>query len=148
MSRREPLPSCAEQGSVSVMIAGFFVLIGLLVAAVVDASAAYLRHQQLSALADGAALNAADGVQGEQVYTQGLGKTATVDPAAARRFVTDYLVASGAVEEMPGLTWQVTPTGDTIAVRLSAPLDLPLDPPGWTASTTVEAQSAVVVQVN
>ncbi len=138
----------AEQGSVSVMIAGFFVVIGLMVAAVVDASAAYLRHQELSALADGAALNAAGGVQGEQVYTHGLGETAIVDPVAAERFVADYLVASGAVQQMPGLTWLVTPSGDTVAVRLSAPLDLPLDPPGWTASTNVEAESAVLVQVD
>ncbi len=137
-----------DAGSVSVMIVGFFIIIGLMVAAVVDASAAYLRHQELSSLADGAALNAADGVQGEQVYTEGLGRTATVDPAAARRFVADYLAASGAVQEMPGLTWEVTPAGNTVGVRLSAPLDLPLDPPGWTASTTVVAEAAVVVQVD
>jgi hypothetical protein len=87
-------------------------------------------------------------VQGEQVYTHGLGETATVDPAAAQQHVADYLAASGALRQMPGLTWQVTPAGDTIAVRLRAPLDLPLDPPGWTASTTIEAESAVVVQVN
>ncbi len=147
MSFRGRCPCRADVGSISVMIAGFFVIVGLLVAAVVDASAAYLRHQQLSALADGAALSAADGVQGEQVYTRGLGETATVDPAAAQRFVADYLDDSGALQEMPGLTWQVTPVGDTVAVRLTAPLDLPLDPPGWTASTTVEAQSAVVIQV-
>lgn len=147
MSSRSAFTRRAELGSVSVMIAGFFVVVGLLVAAVVDASAAYLRHQQLSALADGAALNAADGLQGEQVYTQGLSETATIDPAAAQRFVADYLAESGALQEMPGLTWQVTPAGDTVAVRLSAPLDLPLDPPGWTASTTVEAQSAVIVRV-
>lgn len=148
MSSQTAFTGRADLGSVSVMIAGFLVVVGLLVAAVVDASAAYLRHQQLSALADGAALSAADGVQGEQVYTEGLGETATIDPAAAQRFVADYLAASGALQEMPGLTWQVTPAGDTVAVRLRAPLDLPLDPPGWTASTTVEAQSAVVVQVN
>ena len=147
MSCRRPVMRRGDLGSVSVMIAGFFVVIGLLVSAVVDASAAYLRHQQLSALADGAALSAADGVQGEHVYTDGLGETATVDLAAAQRFVADYLADTGALQEMPGLTWQVTPDGDTVAVRLSAPLDLPLDPPGWTATTTVEAQSAVVVQV-
>jgi uncharacterized membrane protein len=137
-----------DTGSVSVMIVGFFFVIGLMVAAVVDASAAYLRHQELSSIADGAALNAADGVQGEHVYTGGLGQTATVDPAAAQRFVADYLAASGATQQMPGLTWEVTPVGDTVSVRLSAPLNLPLDPPGWTASTTVVAEAAVVVQVD
>ena len=137
-----------DRGSVSVMIAGFFVVVGLMVAAVVDASAAYLRHQQLSTLADGAALSAADGVSGEQVYTEGLGHSAAIDLAAAQRFVADYLADSGAVQQMPGLTWRVAPAGDTIAVRLTAPLDLPLDPPGWTASTNVEAESAVLVRVD
>lgn len=136
-----------DRGTVTVMIVGFFIVIGLMVAAVVDASAAYLRHQQLATLADAAALNAADGVQGSQVYTSGLGETATVDPVAAQRYVAEYLTASGATRELPGLTWQVVPHGDAVSVRLVAPLDLPLDPPGWSDSATVVAESAVVVQV-
>ncbi len=139
--------SRGERGTVSVMIVGFFVVIALMVAAVVDASAAYLRHQQLATLADAAALNAADGVQGAEVYTGGLGETAIVDPAAAQRYVAEYLAASGATQELPGLTWQVVPVGDSVTVRLVAPLDLPLDPPGWSDSATVVAESAVVVQV-
>lgn len=139
--------SRGERGTVSVMIVGFFVVIALMVAAVVDASAAYLRHQQLATLADAAALNAADGVQGAEVYTGGLGETAIVDPAAAQRYVAEYLAASGATQELPGLTWQVVSVGDSVTVRLVAPLDLPLDPPGWSDSATVVAESAVVVQV-
>lgn len=136
-----------ERGTVAVMIVGFFLIIGLMVAAVVDASAAYLRHQQLATLADAAALNAADGVQSAQVYTGGLGETATVDPAAAQRYVAEYLAASGATQEMPGLTWQIIPDGAAVTVHLVAPLDLPLDPPGWSDSASVVAESAVVVQV-
>lgn len=136
-----------DRGTVTVMIVGFFLVIGFMVAAVVDASAAYLRHQQLAGLADGAALAAADGVQGEQVYTEGLGDTALVDPASARQYVSDYLATSGVTAQLPGLSWQVVPVGDEVAVRLSAPLDLPLDPPGWSDSATVVAEAAVVVQV-
>jgi Flp pilus assembly protein TadG len=84
------------------MIAGFAAVLVLLVAVVVDASAAILRRQQLDALADAAALAATDGVQGEAVYTRGLGRRAEIDPVAARRFVAAYLGASGRAAGSPG----------------------------------------------
>ena len=66
----------AERGQTSVLIMGFFLVAVLLTVVVVDASAAFLRRQRLDAVADGAALAAADGVQGEQVYEGGLGERA------------------------------------------------------------------------
>ena len=74
----------AERGQTSVLIMGFFLVAVLLTVVVVDASAAFLRRQRLDAVADGAALAAADGVQGEQVYEGGLGERAQIDPVAAR----------------------------------------------------------------
>jgi uncharacterized membrane protein len=50
------------------MIVGLAVVAIMLIGVVVDASAAYLRRSGLDSLADGAALAAADGVQGRQVY--------------------------------------------------------------------------------
>ena len=70
-----------ENGSVAPLIIGFAVVVAMLVAVVVDASAAYLRRQGLNSAADAAALAATDGIQGEQVYTHGLGKRAEIDPA-------------------------------------------------------------------
>ena len=57
MSRRTK-----DDGQTSLLIVGFFLVAVLLVVVVVDASAAYLRRQELDALADGAALAAADAV--------------------------------------------------------------------------------------
>ena len=85
-----------ESGQTSLLIVGFFLVAVLLVVVVVDASAAYLRRQQLDALADGAALAAADGIQGAQVYEQGLGERAAIDPELARTYVADYLERLGA----------------------------------------------------
>jgi Flp pilus assembly protein TadG len=129
------------------MIAGFAAVLVLLVAVVVDASAAFLRRQQLDALADAAALAATDGVQGEAVYTRGLGRRAEIDPVAARRFVAAYLGASGARGRFPGLVYRVRTTADTVVVRLSAPVRLPLHVGGVGDRTTVTGTAASVVAV-
>lgn len=141
MTRRD------ERGQVTVMIVGFFVVIGLLAVVVVDASAAYLRRQSLDNLADGAALAAADGVQGEVVYTTGIDGAATIDAASADRYVRDYLRSTGAVRERPGLSWTVSRSADSVRVRLAEPLRLPLTPPGWHQRTQVTGESAVQLRV-
>ncbi len=134
-------------GTVTVLVVGFVVVVALLVAAVVDASAAYLRRQALTSLADGAVLAAADGVQGEQVYTSGLDAHAQVDAQVARTYVADYLRSTGALAEHPGLTWQVDTTGSVVRVRVSAPLDLPITPAGWVDQASVTGSAAAVVEV-
>ncbi|MDF2966335.1 MAG: hypothetical protein K0Q93_113 [Nocardioidaceae bacterium] len=131
----------------TVLVVGFLVVLGLLTAMVVDASVAYLRRQSVNGLADGAALAAADGAQGAALYEGGLGDVAPLDPLAARAAVDDYLTSTGAATEFPGLSWQVFTTGSTVTVRLSTPLDLPLDPAGWAATTTVTATGSAIVQV-
>ena len=136
-----------ERGSIAPLIIGFALVVGVLVAVVVDASAAYLRRQGLDSLADAAALAATDGLQGEAVYTNGLGAQAEIDPVAARRFVEDYLRSSGAAGRYPGLGWTVSTTATVVTVRLSGPLDLPLRVPGVGASATVTGTASAVVVV-
>lgn len=136
-----------ETGTVTVLVVGFLLVISLLVAAVVDASAAYLRRQAMGSLADGAALAAADGAQGEQVYTSGLGEQAAVDPAVARAHVADYLRSTGATVTYPGLTWRVSTSGTRVSVRVAAPLDLPVTPAGWVGEATVDGIASAVVEV-
>ena len=92
-----------ERGSVTPLIIGFAVVVALLVGVVVDASAAFLRRQGLESAADAAALAATDGLQGEQVYTRGLGRRADIDPAAARRYVAAYFASSGIRQRFQGL---------------------------------------------
>lgn len=137
----------AESGQITLMLVGFFVVLALLAAVVIDASAAYLRRQSLNSLADGAVLAAADGVQGEQVYTGGLGDLAQVDPEVAQRYVADYLTATGALSRYPGLTWAVHSTGEVVTVRIAAPLRLPVSPPGWEDATTITGEASAVVPV-
>lgn len=137
-----------EQGSITPLIVGFVLLVAVLVAVVVDASAAYLRRQGLNSLADAAALAATDGLQGEQVYTGGLGEQAVIDPASASRHVGDYLRSTGALSEYPGLSWQVRTERTTVTVVVSTPLDLPLRVPGVAMGTTVRGAASSVVIVS
>jgi hypothetical protein len=137
-----------ERGQTSLLIVGFFLVALLLTIVVVDASAAYLRRQQLDALADGAALAAADGIQGAQVYEQGLGDRAAIDPELARSYVADYLERLGAARDYPGLVPVVTVRGDSVEVVVHAPLELPLVPPGWTSGSRVTGRASAFVAVS
>jgi Putative Flp pilus-assembly TadE/G-like len=136
-----------DHGQVTVMIAGFFLVLGLLTAVVVDASAAYLRNQSLNSLADGAALAAVDGLEGEQVYRGDLDDLAELDPELAQQYVEQYLIDVGAFEEYPGLEPSVELHDERAVVELAAPLRLPLTPPGWDDSTIITGEASAVVPV-
>jgi hypothetical protein len=137
-----------ERGQTTLLIIGFAIVVMLLVAVVVDASAAYLRRTGLDSLADGAALAAADGVQGRQVYEGGLGKRADIDPVVARRYVAEYLRDTGAARRYPGLRYDVEAGADRVVVHVAAPLVLPITPPGWERRPTVSATAASFVLVS
>ena len=137
----------SDHGQVTVMIVGFFLVLGLLTAVVVDASAAYLRNQSLNSLADGAALAAVDGIEGEQVYHGDLDDLAELDPELAERYVEQYLIDVGAFEAYPGLERSVELQDDRAVVELTAPLRLPLTPPGWDDSTVITGEASAVVPV-
>lgn len=137
-----------EWGSVTPLIIGFAVVVALLVAVVVDASAAYLRRQGLNSAADSAALAATDGIQGEQVYANGLGERAKIDPAAARRYVADYFAGSGIRARFPGLDYSVETTAETVVVQVRAATDLPLRVPGVGSDVVVTGTAASMLIVS
>lgn len=137
-----------ERGQTSLLIVGFAVVVVMMVAVVVDASAAYLRRSGLDSLADGAALAAADGVQGRQVYEGGLGERALIDASAARRHVEEYLSASGAAGRYPGLSYRVETGADRVVVQVWTPLELPVTPPGWDRRPVISATAASFVVVS
>jgi len=142
-------PRNDDRGQTSLMIVGFFLVAALMVVVVVDASAAYLRRQELDALADGAALAAADAVREETVYTKGLDdELAQLDPAAARTQVADYLQTVGAHRRYPGLRYVVVAGQDAVEVRVTTPLKLPFAPPGWSSRTDVSGTAVAVVRVD
>jgi hypothetical protein len=138
----------SDTGQAALLLVGFFVVALLLVAVVVDASAAYLRRQGLDNVADGAALAGADGVRGREVYEGGLGERARIDPAAAREHVAAYLRSSGAPARYPGLRWSVSADAERVVVRVVAPLDLPLPVPGVGRRPLVSATGASYVLVS
>ena len=135
-------------GHRAVLIVGLAVVAIMLVGVVVDASAAYLRRSGLDSLADGAALAAADGVQGRQVYEGGLGERAQIDPEVARVYVDQYLRDTGAARRYPGLRYQVDAGADRVVVRVTAPLDLPITPPGWERRPVIAGTAASFVVVS
>lgn len=150
MTRRRPGGGRhTEAGTVTVLIIGFAAICLLLIAVAVDASAAFLRRQQLAGLADGAALAAVDaGADGTGVYTEGLGGEAVaVDPALAHAAAADYLTRSGARARFPSLSLSVRVDGAQVVVRLSADLDLPLQVPGSPAHPQVAATGSASVLV-
>jgi hypothetical protein len=137
-----------DSGQTAPLIIGFTLILAMMVVVVVDATAAYLRRQALLTLADGAALAAADGIEGRQVYLSGLDERAMVDPAAARGLVASYLFDVEAARRYPGLGHSVETDGERVVVHVVAPLDLPLPLPGIGDSTRVGAVGAAVITLS
>lgn len=135
-----------ERGSVTPLIVGFALVVLMLVAVVVDATAAHLERQSLTTLAEGAALQGADlGAEGREVYTQGLGdRPLLVTPERARAAVREYLATVGAYADHPGLAVDVTVDGARVVVRLSTRIELPLSLPGTSRLARVSATGAAV----
>jgi len=134
-----------EEGTISVMIVGFFIVIGLLAVVVINASAAFLQRQELNNVADGAALAAADGLRLESIYREGVddGK-APIDPRRARQLVGTYL-SSNAL----GINaWDVAIDDNTVRVHLDRSVELPLVPPGWFESSRVTADAAAILRIS
>lgn len=138
----------SERGQITVLIVGFFVVVGLLTVVVIDASAAYLRNQSLNSLADGAALAAVDGIEGEQVYRGDLDDRADIDPRLARQYVAQYLEDVGAYDEYSSLAFDVRSGDESVVVEVRAPVDLPITPPGWDDSAVVTGEATAVVPVS
>ncbi len=147
---RSPERPRDERGQATVLIVGFAGLIAMVIALVVDTSAAYLQRQGLDTLADGAALRGADlGATGEDVYQGGVPEdTLALTAAQARAAVGAYLSDAGAYARYPGLSYTVRIDGDRVEVSLHAPLDLPLTVPGSPERAVVGADGSAVVGVD
>jgi Flp pilus assembly protein TadG len=122
-----------ERGQITVLTIGFFVFLGLLVVVVVNSSAAFLQHQELDNLADGAALAAADGLSRDDFYRHGVGSHVQIDQAEARRLVASYLGASG--ERVTVV--RISADGDQVHVHIERAVDVAIAPPGWTSRATI-----------
>lgn len=139
-----------QRGQTTPMIVGFFFILAILTAVVVDSSSAYLQRQSLANLADGAALAGADGgTQGEGNYTNGFGDDrAVLDEAAARAAVEEYFAMTESHKKLPGFAYDMTVADETVIVRVSSVLDLPLSVPGASGSARVGATGSSVAEIS
>lgn len=140
-------PHTDERGQSAPLIIAFAAIILVLVAVVVDASAAYLERQRLDSLADGAALYGADfGAQGSDAYDGGLAAgDLEISRAEAEQAVHAYLRDVGAAGAHPGLSASVRVVGDRVVVELATLVELPLHVPGAPVRSTVRSQGSAVV---
>ena len=142
----------SDHGQATVMIVGFAIVLAMLVAVVVDASAAYLQRQGLDTVADGAALRGADlGATGQETYTTGLpDRDLRLTPEAVRIAVRSYLAEIGAYAHYPGLTFDVAvdEADHRVSVAIRAPIDLPLTVPGSPQRAEVGTTGSAVVEVD
>jgi uncharacterized membrane protein len=127
------------------MIIGFALILGLLVTVVVAASRVFLFQRELSAMADGAALSAADGIDTGAIYA-GNG-VVRLDQVAATNLAQSYLSDNAAGSKFPGLASSVAVVAPTrVQVKLRANCSIPLVSSVVTRATmpvsaTAEAQS-------
>ena len=143
------MPRREENSPATLMIVGFAFVLMMAIPHGGRRFAAFLQRQGLDTVADGAALRGADlGATGREVYTGGV-PADRLDLAAdqVRAGVHEYLAASGAYAEYPGLSFTVDVDRATssVTVHVRAPLDLPLTVPGSPQVATIAATASAVV---
>ena len=136
-----------DTGSVLLLTVALGAVALALVGVVVDAGRAFLDRRSLDALADGAALAGAQGVDLPAVYRDGVTRVLPLDPAAVRRDVAGYLGAAGAGGQFPDLHVDVVVGPTSVAVRLAATVTLPLAA-GAIGTASVAAVSTAQQQVS
>lgn len=126
-----------EDGQVLVLTAFLAFVLVLLVAVVVDASAAFLARRGLASQADGAALAAAQSLDLEAFY-------AGADPGALPLGDVDQVVRDYVAAHFPGtdvVEVSLSGGGTAVTVTLRRRLALPLAPPGYAEGIDVTAEA-------
>lgn len=126
-----------EDGQVLVLTAFLAVVLVLLVAVVVDVSAAFLARRNLASQADGAALAAAQSVDLDAFYRGEGGDLLPLGDVDA--VVRDYVAAN-----FPGTVVEdvrLSDGGTAVSVTLRTHVDLPLSPPGFEGGVDVTADA-------
>lgn len=133
-----------DGGSITPLIVGFALVLATLVGVAVDASASFLRRQQLDSIADAAALAATDGVRGETLYTDAQARSLSIDPVAAANYAQQSVDRSGARRHHPGLTLEVHTSGNRVVVVVREPFRVPIRVPGVHGSVITGRAASVV----
>ena len=114
-----------DRGSVMLLGLGAIAICLLAVAVAVDASAAFLQHRALVAVADAGALAGAQALDIDAYYREGASAATSLSPGQVAHRVRSFLERTGA-PAVPGLSLDsVTSDGRYVTVAVSAPLALP-----------------------
>lgn len=136
-----------QAGQITAMLIIFCMCLLLVVVAVTDLSAGYLRRQSAGSLADGAALAATSAAAAGSIYGGQHDRYVPIDPVAARAAVRTYFTRTRAFVHYPGLRYGVTVTGHVVTVWLSMPFTLPVPVPGVRRTTTVHGVSSAELPI-
>ena len=117
-----------DDGSVLLLVIGFAGLLLVLVAVVADVSAVVLAKRNVASAADGAAVSAAQALDLDTVYDQGLGEQLPLSAADARARVAAYEAQSRGAQ--PGLRLVLRVEGRTAVVTGARTVRLPFRLPG------------------
>ena len=114
-----------DAGTILVLLLGFTAVLMLMVAVVVNVSSVILAKRAVVSAADGAAVSAAQALDLQAVYAQGLGARIPLDRAGAAQRVAVY--EAQADDGQPGLALSVdvSPDGTTAIVNAVRMVDLP-----------------------
>ena len=138
-----------DEGQIAILIVGLFVIVITLIFGAIDVTAAQLGRMRLLDAADATALDAADALDEERAYSEGLGDTPVLTTASVRQAASEHLART---PRPAGLeSWTLgpdtgTPDGRTAVVSLTGRATLPmtgwiLDALGGSVTITVESRA-------
>lgn len=138
-----------ESGAVSVLVIGMVAIALVLVLGVVGATSVQLSRIRLLDAADAAALDAADAIDEDSVYREGLGEGVPLTDAGVLDAAGSHLAGRGLPPRITG--WSLgpgsgSPDGRTAVVVLQGRASIPLisrilDPFGGGVTITVESRA-------
>jgi Flp pilus assembly protein TadG len=128
-----------DDGTILLLVLGFTALLLLLVAIVVDVSAVILAKRGAASAADGAAIAAAQQLDQDAVYANGLGEAIPLSPDDVQQVVAVY--AARAAEGQKGLELAADLDAPQTTATVTARRDIRLPFSGWLGigSVTVTA---------
>lgn len=139
----------AEGGQIAILIVGLFVIVLVLVFGAIDVTAAQLGRMRLLDAADATALDAADALDEEAAYAEGITETPVLTNASVRQAAEEHLARTPRPSGLE--SWALgpgtgTPDGRTAVVTLTGRATLPmtgwiLDSLGGSVTITVESRA-------
>lgn len=128
-----------DDGTILLLVLGFAAILLVLVAVVADVSAVILAKRGAASAADGAAVAAAQQLDQEAVYENGLSGAIPLSPALVQQVVSSYAARAATAQKGLQLTAAVDQAQTTATVVATREVKLPLS--GWlgVGSVTVTA---------